>query len=262
MPLRRLLVVLLMVAISAGCVKKSTHQKALAHIKDLEGQLSTAQSQIEDDDKRIKQLESDLATLQSGKQLSDEEKAKLQDEMNATEKELEDLRAKREADQKRLEAYQELQKRFKNLVATGALEVAFRNGQMTLKLPSGVLFPSGSADLSDDGKGTLAKVTAVLMEFKDRRFVIAGHTDNVPIKTKKFKNNWYLSSARAVSVLEYMIDQGFPASQLAAAGYADKDPVDPNADNNSEAAREQNRRIEIIIVPDLSELPQLSEEPQ
>jgi chemotaxis protein MotB len=262
----RFLTCLLMVVLATGCVKKSTHAKALSHIKDLETELATAKAQIADDDKRIKQLEGDLgaaqtelAALTSGKQLSEEELARIRGEQEATEAELADLRAKREADQKRLAAYQDLQKRFKSLVATGALEVAFRNGQMTLKLPSGVLFSSGSADLSKDGQATLAQVTQVLMTFKDRRFLIAGHTDNVPIKTKKFKNNWYLSTARAVSVLEYMIAQGFPATQLAAAGYADKDPV---GDNGTDAGKELNRRIEIIIVPDLSELPQLSEEPQ
>jgi chemotaxis protein MotB len=101
-------------------------------------------------------------------------------------------------------------------------------------------------------------VTEALMAFKDRRFLIAGHTDNVPIKTRKFKNNWYLSTARAVSVLEFMIDAGFPSKGLAAAGYADKDPV---GDNATPEGKELNRRIEIILVPDLSELPQLAEEP-
>jgi chemotaxis protein MotB len=254
---------LLILVVCAGCVKKSTHQKALQHIKELESQLDTANGQIKDDEKRIAQLEDDIRKLDealtSGKKLSDEELARIRGEKEASEKELLELRAKREADQKRLAAYQELQKRFKKLVDSGALEVAFRNGQMTLKLPSGVLFASGSADLSDAGEETIGKVTAVLMEFKDRRFLIAGHTDNVPIKTKKFKNNWYLSSARAVSVLEYMITSGFPAGQLAAAGYADKDPV---GDNGTADGRELNRRIEIIIVPDLSELPQLSEEPE
>jgi chemotaxis protein MotB len=256
----------LIVAFAGGCVKKSTHQKALSHIKDLEAQLADAQKKIDDDGKRITQLEEDLARVGAdldatgkGKQLTEEELERIRKEKEATEIELADLRAKREADQARLAAYQELQRRFKSLVETGALEIAFRNGQMTLKLPSGVLFSSGSADLSDAGESTLAEVTKVLLAFKERRFLIAGHTDNVPIKTKKFKNNWYLSTARAVSVLEYMISEGFPATQLAAAGYADKDPV---GDNSSEEGRELNRRIEIIIVPDLSELPQLAEEPQ
>jgi chemotaxis protein MotB len=255
------------VAMLAACgVKKSTHQKALDQIKLLEGQLSDANAKGDDQSKRVTVLEADLTKvkadldkLASGKQLSDEEIARVRGEKEATEAELKALREQRDAQEKRLASYRDLQNRFKQLVATGALEVQFRNGQMTLKLPSGVLFPSGSADLSEEGDATLAQVTDVLMAFKDRRFLVAGHTDNIPIKTKKFKNNWYLSSARAVSVVEFMIDAGFPADKLAAAGYADKDPV---GDNASPQGRELNRRIEIILVPDLSELPALAQDPQ
>src|SRR5262249_5232796 len=126
---------------------------------------------------------------------------------------------------------------------------------MTLKLPSGVLFPSAGADLSKGGKDTLTKVTKLLLELKDRHFLIAGHTDDVPIKNKDFANNWYLSTARAITVLQFMVDQGFPPTQLAAAGYADEDPI---ATNKNAKGRMKNRRIEILIVPDLSELPKLA----
>jgi len=95
----------------------------------------------------------------------------------------------------------------------------------------------------------------VLAALKDRHFVVAGHTDDIPIKTEEFANNWYLSTARAVSVVQFMIEQGFPADHLAAAGYADKDPV---SSNKTKKGRQKNRRIEIILVPDLSELPKLS----
>jgi chemotaxis protein MotB len=120
------------------------------------------------------------------------------------------------------------------------------------------LFASGKADLSKQGKGALGEVTDVLVEFKDRRFMIAGHTDDVKIKTRKFKNNWDLSTARAISVVQFMIDAGFAAENLAAAGYGEFDPVAPN---DTTDGRQLNRRIEIVLVPDLSELPTLTEEP-
>ena len=126
---------------------------------------------------------------------------------------------------------------------------------MTLKLPSGILFPSASAELSKPGQGALADVVKILLDFKDRRFVVAGHTDNQPIKLPQFPNNWYLSTARANSVVQFMIKQGFPAKELGAAGYGEFDPV---ADNKTEVGREQNRRIEIILVPNLEELPSLT----
>ncbi len=241
---RRALVAISIV-LAVGCVKKSTHQKTVA-------ELAAANA-------RIGALELDIANLTSGKSQTEEALVRVQGEKDATESELEDLRARREADEKRLAAYQDLQARFKELVDAGALEVTFRNGQMTLKLPSGVLFPSAGADLSEGGKKTLTKVTKVLMALKDRRFLIAGHTDNVPIATELFANNWYLSTARAVSVVEFMVEQGFPADQLGAAGYADKDPV---AKNKTKKGRQKNRRIEIILVPDLSDLPKLARPPK
>jgi chemotaxis protein MotB len=249
--MRHTLLLLVTLGLAAGCgVKRETHQKALDHIQLLEGRLSQAEADAADRDKRIRALEADLGIA------SQSERA-LRGEKEATEAELTELRRQREMAERRMASYRRLQQSLKKLVETGALEVQLRHGQMTLKLPSGVLFPSGSADLSKEGKATLGQVTEALMGFKDRRFLIAGHTDSVPIKTRLFRNNWYLSTARAVSVLEFMIGAGFPATQLGAAGYADQDPV---GDNTTEQGREQNRRIEIILVPDLSELPQLSEE--
>jgi chemotaxis protein MotB len=126
---------------------------------------------------------------------------------------------------------------------------------MVLKLPSGILFASGQADLSKPGQQALTEVTNILLEFKDRRFVIAGHTDTVPIKSRKFKDNWDLSTNRALSVVQFMVAAGFPAKNLAASGYGEFDPVAPN---DTEENKQLNRRIEIILVPDLSELPTLT----
>jgi len=262
--MRQLLVVVAGSAILtlAGCgIKKETHQAALDQIKNLEGQLATARTDSQDKDRRIRGLESDLTTTQADRDSTakskDEELSKVRGEKEATQAELEELRRQRDAAEKRIAAYRKLQDRFRQLVDTGKLNVAFRNGQMVVKLPSGILFPSGSADLSEGGMAALTEVLAVLNEFKDRRLVVAGHTDNLPIRGRKFKNNWVLSAARAISVVEFMIDAGFPARNLAAAGYGEFDPV---AANDTEPNRELNRRIEIILVPNLEELPSLTGE--
>lgn len=249
-----------MVALGGGClVKKSTHTKALSRITDLEGQLSEEQRQRLAREDSIKGLEGDLAKLRgdfdSTSRTKEEELSKIRGEKEATQSELEELRRQRDAQEQRLAAYRQLQQKFRELVDSGKLEVGFRNGQMVVKLPSGILFPSGSDQLSPAGQGALAEVIKVLLEFADRRFLIAGHTDNVPIKTKQFRNNWVLSTARAVAVVEFMIAQGMPAGNVAAAGYGSQDPVAPN---DTDPNRELNRRIEIILVPNLSELPQLT----
>src|SRR5690606_11026132 len=143
----------------------------------------------------------------------------------------------------------QLRERFAKLVDTGKLDVAFRNGQMVLKLPSGILFASGKAVLSKDGQAALSEVLGILSEFKDRRFMVAGHTDTDPIRSRSFKNNWELSSSRAMSVVQFMIEAGFDPKNLAAAGYCEFDPVAPT---DTEENKQLNRRIEIVLVPDLS----------
>jgi chemotaxis protein MotB len=243
----------------SGCVKKSTYQKALAENARLQQELAASQKKQAETEQtlgdKIKELEAQLGKLDATAKSKESELGKVRGEKEATEKELAELRRQKEAAEKRIAAYKALQDKFRALVDTGKLQVVFRNGQMTLKLPSGILFPSGSDDLSKEGQTALAEVVKILMQFKDRHFVVAGHTDNQPIRTSEFKNNWYLSTARANSVVQFMIKQGFPPKSLAAAGYGEFDPVAPN---DSEAKREQNRRIEIILVPNLEELPNLT----
>ncbi len=244
---------------TSGCVKRSTYDAALAKNKELTTELDTANKKQADTEKtlgdKIKDLQGQLGQLDETTKSKEAELGKVQGEKAASEKELAELRRQKELAEKRIAAYKALQDKFRALVDTGKLQVVFRNGQMTLKLPSGILFPSGSASLSKGGETALADVVKILLDFKDRRFMVAGHTDNEPIKTAEFKNNWYLSTARANSVVQFMIKQSFPAKNLAAAGYGEFDPV---ADNKTEPGKEQNRRIEIILVPDLAELPSLT----
>ena len=251
--------VLLAPLVLAACVKQSTYDKAMADNKQLKADLATAQQKQADTEKtlgdRIKDLETKLGELDTSAKSKEAQLGKVESEKAATENELAELRRQKEAAEKRIAAYKALQDKFRALVDTGKLQVVFRNGQMTLKLPSGILFPSGSAELSKGGQTALGDVVNILKQFQDRRFVVAGHTDNQPIKTAEFKNNWYLSTARANSVVQFMIKQGFPAKNLAAAGYGEFDPVAPN---DKEDGREQNRRIEIILVPNLEELPSLT----
>lgn len=245
--------------LSAACVKQSTYDAVLAEDHRIQGELEASQKKQAETEKtlgdKIKELQGQLGTLDETTRSKEAELGKVKGEKEAREAELGELRRQKEAAEKRIAAYKTLQDKFRALVDTGKLQVVFRNGQMTLKLPSGILFPSGSADLSKGGQQALTEVTGVLLQFKDRRFLVAGHTDNQPIKTAAFRNNWYLSTARANSVVQHMIKEGFPAKNLAAAGYAEFDPVAPNT---SEPGREQNRRIEIILVPNLEELPSLT----
>jgi chemotaxis protein MotB len=253
----------LVLAWASGCgVPKGTHAKTVADLTSCQGELGSCATTRDEQATRLGAIEEELATARSER---DKERAARQDaesqlstlasNLSSTEKELGELRKQHDAAEKRLDAFRKLQERFRKLADTGRLEVGYRHGQMVLKLPAGILFASGRADLSEDGQAALAEVLRILLEFKDRRFIIAGHTDNLPIKSRKFRNNWELSTARAQSVLEFMVDSGFDPRNLGVAGYG---PYDPVSTDNTEEGRQLNRRIEIILVPDLSELPTMT----
>lgn len=263
---RSALLFLLAGTLVTGCgIKKETHQKVLDELTSTQLSLDETRSERDEllgDRKKLRSDKESLSDSLDNKSRSAAEAsaraAKLAADMQATEAELLELRKQREASDKRLAAFRDLTAKFKSLVDTGKLKVAFRQGQMVLELPSGVLFSSGKAKLSQGGQAALGEVMSVLKNFTGRRFLIAGHTDNIPVKSRKFSSNWLLSTARAVSVVLYMTDTAsFPAGNLAAAGYGEFAPV---GDNTTPEGRAQNRRIEIILVPDLSELPGLNVE--
>ena len=118
------------------------------------------------------------------------------------------------------------------------------------------MFESGRTDVKPDGKAALARVAQALATVPDRDFLVAGHTDNVPIHTELFPSNWELSTARAVEVVKLLVDKGVKPEVLAAAGYGQFDPV---AANDSPEHRAQNRRIEIVLQPNLADLPPLDD---
>jgi chemotaxis protein MotB len=150
--------------------------------------------------------------------------------------------------QARLAALKELLEDVKPLIDRGLLSVEVVDGRVVLGMTADVLFPSGSAQLSPEGKRNVAEVTQALKRrTSSQNFQIEGHTDNDPINTPEFPDNWHLGAARAITVLEFMVDSGFPKDRLSAATFGDTEPVGGN--------KAQNRRIEIVVLPDLNDLP-------
>ena len=116
---------------------------------------------------------------------------------------------------------------------------------------SEVLFASGSADIGVNGRSQLARLAATLLEIASKIpseipwvLRVDGHTDVIPIATARFPSNWELSTARAVSVVKFLIDQGIPAQRLAATGFGEFQPLDSGAD---EIGHRRNRRIEMKL---------------
>jgi chemotaxis protein MotB len=116
---------------------------------------------------------------------------------------------------------------------------------------SEVLFPSGSATLTPEGTAAMDKIAEAIVELEKEipsdinwALQINGHTDARPISNPQFPSNWELSTARASSVVKYLIARGVSPDRLVAAGYAQFDPVDPGT---SEEAYQKNRRIELKL---------------
>ncbi|HEY6877217.1 MAG TPA: OmpA family protein [Polyangiales bacterium] len=149
-----------------------------------------------------------------------------------------------------LAEFKRMSQQLSRMIDSGRLQVTFRRGRMVVELKAQVLFPSGSAELTADGKAALKEVAKSLRGFQGRHFIVAGHTDNIPV-SGPFENNWALSSARALNVTGALIHAGLRPQQLVAAGYGEYDPI---ARNTNEAGRQANRRIEIILEPRLHDV--------
>lgn len=147
--------------------------------------------------------------------------------------------------------YTEMRERLNSLISAGQLDVTLKNGRLVINMPQDILFGSGSADVGKEGQKALLQVANVLSEFHDRSFQVEGYTDNVPISTRQFPSNWELSAARALSVVRILQQGGVSADRLSGAGYGEYHPV---ASNDTKENRAKNRRIEIVILPNLKEL--------
>ena len=176
----------------------------------------------------------------------------LQDSIEAMTRALAEANDRELAAERRVYEFKTLLARFQNLIDAGKLRIKIVDGRMVLELPTDILFGSGSAALSPDGESALREVGAVLAEMSDRSFQVEGHTDDVPIDTKRFGDNWELAAARALGVRTTLESAGMKPSQLSAASFADTHPV---ASNETPAGKTANRRIEIVLRPDLSALP-------
>jgi chemotaxis protein MotB len=126
-----------------------------------------------------------------------------------------------------------------------------------VSLAEKLLFKSGSVVVDPKGKEALKSLALVINNAKDITVMIEGHTDNVPIMTKVFKDNWDLSTARATSIVRILtVDNGFDTNRITASGRSQFHPI---KENETAEGRAGNRRTEVILSPDLKEIYKLLE---
>ncbi len=220
--------------------------------KTLSDALELHRATSEDLGGKLTRCSEDLSSEKTTKAETEQKRVGLEAELAACQSTAKDLAQQATETKELLGELKDLTARFQKMIDSGKLDVTFRRGQMVVKLPAAILFPSGSADLSDEGQAALAEVAGILRQMRGRRFTVAGHTDNVPVVQSVFHDNWELSAARAVIVTKLLISKGMPAANLVAAGYGEHDPV---AGNATPAGRQRNRRIEIILEPNLRKVP-------
>ena len=217
-------------------------------ITDLEQKLSSGNASSQEEIARLRkqasELEGDAARIAKEREQLREEQARL-----ATM--LDQERAAKEEEIARLTRTQEaLSKSLQDEIAKGNITIQQVRDRLTINMVDRVLFDSGQAQVKPAGVKVLKQVSDILKTVTDKQIRIEGHTDNVPISSKlqgHFKTNWELSTARATTVVRYLIDQGSVNRQhLSAVGYAD---TQPRASNDSEEGRSSNRRIEIVLYP-------------
>jgi chemotaxis protein MotB len=210
------------------CTELSVAKKAL---------MSRAQSEATKLSERFKQCMRELGILQSKGGKLDSKLGKALGRINR----LEALATKQRA------VFQKLREAVSSLVKAGKLQVAMVRGQFTLQLRDKILFDTGQSYLKKVGKETLVEVAQALSALPGRRYQVAGHTDSVGGAS----GNWKLSSERAWSVTKTLIKAGVASNAISYAGYGQFQPTASNEDDESRAL---NRRIEIVLIPDMEEI--------
>jgi chemotaxis protein MotB len=209
------------------------------------------------------QIEADLAargmqidTLLNEKGALTKERAKMTEEQKKLASQIQELNRMKAAADKRSAEYRDLLKKLHKMIDAGTLQVKIRNGRMLVQMSSDVVFPPASTQIKPDAKTAIEELATTIATFAGRKFQVLGHSDATPIHSARFPSNWELSVQRATEVVKLMVEAGVPPEMLSAAGSAEFDPL---VDNETPENRTTNRRVEIIFMPKIDELPGFDE---
>lgn len=140
----------------------------------------------------------------------------------------------------------ELQQLFEKEGVSGKVVARFDEEGLAIQIQDRIVFPSGEAALSADGRELVEKI-ARLIHDKDYKILVEGHTDDVPISTAQFPSNWELSAARALEVRRELSKSGVADSRLAIKAFADTDPLPALEGETRDEQRRKNRRVVIRV---------------
>jgi len=244
---------------------KEEYNKLLGQVNDLQNaQEDLIKGNVNETHKLLAELQAAQENLQKKEDLLrqleqtlDAKKASL-DEMSF---ELEKRNARMVELEQILDAQKKIVQDLKNKVSEAllgfenkGLTVTMKNGKVYVSLDEKLLFKTASWDIDANGQKALKNLAGVLEKNPDIQITIEGHTDNVPYNPSggQLKDNWDLSVKRATTVVRVLLDgSGIDPKRLTAAGRSQYLPID---DGNTPDARQKNRRTEIVLTPDLTEL--------
>lgn len=240
---------------------QAQHQQEQAAHAATRAELDAAKQRVDGLAKQLSDMGFNMDALNAQLQQTGTEKEQLAASLTELQQALEEYKRRAEQLERIKARFENLQKRLQKLVNMG-LKVEIRRNRMVIRLPGDVLFASGQDALRDGGKEVIAAVAEVIRTddaLKTRYFQVAGHTDNVPLKGGRFGDNWGLSAMRARQVLLYLVSAvdakdgggGLDPIRLHAAGYGETDPV---MNNEEDSGRQANRRVELVIMPDVEEM--------
>jgi chemotaxis protein MotB len=252
---------------NAEVAKNQAHQQ---RIGELEQQLGAAQGRVADLEQQLEGMGVNVSKLNEALASKGQALSDLNSDMEKMKQALAEYQA-RAATLERIKARMlALRQKLEALTKLG-LKVNIRKNRMIISLPGDILFDSGKTDLKDEGKQVLREVAKVIRNDRtllERDFQVAGHTDNKPLKGGPYLDNWGLSLMRARGVLVFLITPtdvtpsghganrvepggGLPSTRWSPAGYGETDPV---ATNDSPDNMQKNRRVELIVMPNVEEM--------
>lgn len=249
----RLSVICLLAFSMSGCtfIFKKGQRSDASKIQQLQSEVDRLnydyQSKFDGLNSELSQLETTNASLEARKRQLEQEAAELQRKTQNLEQAANKL--ERTADELDT-AKRELESRLRREIGDNEVKVERLQRGLVITFVAEVLFDSGKAVVKSASAQTLDKVARVLnTTVKDHNIGIEGHTDNVPITKSNWKSNWELSSHRALNVLHELVNKhNVDPVRLSATGHGEYRPV---ASNSTASGRQQNRRVEIVILPNI-----------
>ena len=254
-----------------GCVSKSEYMKTVESANALEVDNARLKTELTAAGKRNDQVTADRAELERllaarsgelGRSIAElrQKLGALESENIRLAQEVAEAQKAREEKVKELSStYEQLVDKMKGEIAKGHVTISELKGRLTVNMVDAILFDSGRAEIKPDGLVVLGKVIEILKSVDDKAIRIEGHTDAIPISgslAQRYPTNWELSAARAINVARYLQKQAINPAHLSAAGFGEFKPV---ADNATLEGRAKNRRIEIVLQPNIAELVQIPE---